>query len=353
MVRVVAMTVPLHLFGQRADDLAEALAERGVEASEAELRRVLGHLVSEGRPSLDGMKRPVRRALRRALGEQTSWARLEVVERVEDEADGFVKYLFRSPDGGLSEAVRIPLEQPGRFTVCLSSQVGCAMRCAFCATGELGLARHLAPWEMVAAFCTVRDEAPGRVSGAVFMGQGEPLHNYDGVIAAAQVLSDPVGGRVAADAITISTVGLVPQIRRYNREGHPYRLIVSLTSALPDRRRRLLPVAGRFDLEDLADALRERRGLGRVTVAWVLLGGVNHDPAEVEALRALLGDVPLRVNLIDVNGEVGGFRRASDAERDQFFDRLQVLGVPVVRRYSGGKNRNAACGMLANARARG
>lgn len=340
-----------HVLALLPEQLVAHAVEQGVALTLSEARRIL--VDAHALPGQQRRRNPVARTTREAVERLVHRDAVEVVEVITDPSDGFVKYLLRGAGGDIFEAVRIPLHAPGRFSVCLSSQVGCAMACAFCATGRLGFGRHLHAWEMVAAFERIRDEAPGRVTGAVFQGQGEPLHNYDGVIAAAQVLSDPVGGRISADAITISTVGLVPQIRRYNREGHPYRLIVSLTSALPDRRRRLLPVAGRFALEDLADALRERRGLGRVTVAWVLLGGVNHDAAEVEALQALLGDIPLRVNLIDVNGDVGGFRRASDPERDGFFDRLQVLGVPVVRRYSGGRNRNAACGMLANARGRG
>jgi 23S rRNA (adenine2503-C2)-methyltransferase len=338
-----------HLFGLRASEVVAHLETSGVRASEAEARRVLAHVVSGGRDDL-ALARPVRRELAGAIDRLFDRAPLEVVDRVTDPSDGFVKYLFRSPDGALSEAVRIPLHRPGRFTVCLSSQVGCAMRCDFCATGRLGLTRHLQAWEMIAAFRAVRSEAPGRVSGAVFQGQGEPFHNYDEVIRAASILCDPCGGRVAAEAITISTVGLVPQIHRYAREGHRFRLIVSLTSALAERRRRLLPVAGRFSLEEVADALRELAASTgkRVTVAWVLMGGVNHDAEEVERLRALLEGVPLRLNLIDVNdARSDGYRRASDEERDAFLDQLQALAIPIVRRYSGGQQRHAACGMLA------
>lgn len=338
-----------HLFGLRAAELVAHLARSGVGATEGEARRVLAHVVSLGREDLE-LSRPVRRELRAAIDACFERRGLEVVERVTDPDDGFVKYLFRSPDGALTEAVRIPLHKPGCFTVCLSSQVGCAMRCDFCATGRLGLSRNLEAWEMVAAFRAVRDEAPGRVTGAVFQGQGEPFHNYDEVIRAASILCDPCGGRISAPAITISTVGLVPQIRRYAREGHRFRLIVSLTSAVPDRRRRLLPVAGRFATEELAEALREYAESSgkRVTVAWVLMGGVNHDAEELAGLRELLREVPLRLNLIDVNdARPDGYRRATEGELRAFADDLQELRVPIIRRYSGGRNRHAACGMLA------
>jgi len=338
-----------HLFDLSAGEFVEHLAAEGVSATEAEARRVLAHVVSRRRDDL-ALSKPIRKEVTTAIDRCFERAPLEIVERVTDPDDAFVKYLFRSPDGALSEAVRIPLHKPGCFSVCLSSQVGCAMQCDFCATGRLGLRRHLAAWEMVAAFRAVAAEAPGRVTGAVFQGQGEPFHNYDEAIRAASILCDPCGGRVGAEAISISTVGLVPQIRRYTREGHRFRLIVSLTSAVAERRRRLLPVAGRFSIEDLAAALRERaEATGkRVTVAWVLMGGVNHDEEEIAHLRELLRDVPLRLNLIDVNdAREDGYRRASDEERGAFVDGLSRLHVPIVRRYSGGRKSHAACGMLA------
>jgi 23S rRNA (adenine2503-C2)-methyltransferase len=338
-----------HLLGLRPADLAAVFAAHGVAAREDEVRRLLAGVFADPRAPRSE-RRPVARRLHAALAALTDPERLEVLERATDPSDGFVKYLFRSPDGALSEAVRIPLHRPGAFSVCLSSQVGCAMGCAFCATGRLGFTRNLAAWEMVAAFLAVRDEAPGRVTGAVFQGQGEPLANYEQVIQAARVLSDPCGAKVAAKAITVSTVGLVPQIRRYTAEGHPYRLIVSLASAVPEKRARLLPVAGRVPLGELAAALREHaaRTPGRLTVGWVLMSGVNSGPDEAAALKALLGDLPLRLNLIDVNDpREGGFRRASDEERHAFMDLVQVLEAPVVRRYSGGVATHAACGMLA------
>ena len=327
------------------EDIAACLP--GIREDEA--RRVLAHAFWPAEEE----KRPLSKALRARVRERFESPRLEIVERVTDPGDGFVKYLFRSADGALHEAVRIPLEKPGAFTVCLSSQVGCAMRCGFCATGRLGLSRNLEAAEMVAALLAVRDECEGRITGVAFMGQGEPLQNYDAVIGAARALSHPCGGRIAAESITISTVGLVPQIRRFARERHPYKLIVSLTSALAERRASLLPIAGeRWSIEELADAVREygEAARTRVTIAWVLMGGVNHGADEVEALRRFqaLARVPLRLNLIDVNDS--NYRRATDDERNAFVDALQVLRIPIVRRYSGGRSRHAACGMLAGVR---
>jgi 23S rRNA (adenine2503-C2)-methyltransferase len=342
----------VNLFGLLPDDLAAQLRARGVEVRDAEARRIVAHAVARGRDGFPS-SRPVPRAVEEGVRRFIDRRRLEVVERATDPADGFVKYLFRLHNGLFVEAVRIPLEAAGRFTVCVSTQAGCAMGCDFCATGRLGLARHLEAWEIVAQFLAVRDEAPGEVTGAVFQGQGEPLHNYDAVVRAAEILAHPCGGRIAAKAITISTVGLVPAIHRLARERRPYRLIVSMTSAIDARRRALLPVAGAWPAAELAEAVRtyQRAAGGRVTIAWVVLGGINTGADEVEALRALFAGVPLRLNLIDVNdARPNGYQRATAAELGAFRDALRTLGIPVVRRYSGGAARHAACGMLAATR---
>ena len=227
------------------------------------------------------------------------------------------------------------------------------MGCAFCATGRLGLARNLAASEIVGSFLTVRDEAPGRVTGAVFMGQGDPLANVEAAIQAARVLCDPCGGRISAQAISLSTIGPASRIRRYTREGHPYRLIVSMGSFLAGRRARLLPVVGREPPSVVADALREHAAAtrDRVTVAWVLIDGVNCDDAEVDALVGLLDGCPLRVNLIEVNDpRPDGFRPPPLERLNAIRRRLCDQGIPVIRRYSGGVAAHAACGMLASCR---
>lgn len=341
-----------HLLGLLPDDLAAYLRANGVEIRDAEARRIVAHAIAHGRDGFP-QARPVPRSVEQAVEALIDRRKLEIVERATDPNDGFVKYLFRLHDGALAEAVRIPLEVPGRFTVCLSSQAGCAMACDFCATGRMGLVRSLEAWEIVAQFVAVRAEAPGAVTGAVFQGQGEPLHNYANVLRAAEILQHPCGGRINAKAITISTVGLVPMIHRYAREGRPYRLIVSLTSAIDERRRALVPAAAAWPVRELADAVRtyQRAAGGRVTIAWVVLGGINTGRDEVDALRTLFDGVPLRLNLIDVNdARPGGYKRADETELAAFRDELRTLGIPVVRRYSGGAATNAACGMLAASR---
>jgi 23S rRNA (adenine2503-C2)-methyltransferase len=339
----------LHLRGETAETLAGAFPELPLPVA----RRVLHRVVGQDRDDLEGV-RGLSKLAARALAERGRLDRLEVVDRRRSALDRFVKYLFRARDGLVFETVRIPLEKP-RFSVCLSSQVGCALGCTFCETGRIGFLRNLEPWEMVEQVLTVRRESPERpVTGAVFQGQGEPLANYDNVIRAARILRDPAGPRIGSDRITISTVGLLPQIERYTDEGHPYRLILSLTSAFSAKRARLLPITERYDVPALAAAMcrhAERRG-GVVNLAWVLIAGFNTGDDEADELRRLFAGVPLRVSVIDVNDPRGENRRATDEERGRFLSALSRNRIGFVRRYSGGPDIDAACGMLAS-KARG
>lgn len=342
----------VNLLGWTPATLAAEAQARGVALPLGEARRIQAHLIAEGQSDLDTMARPISKARRAALADHFCWDRPQVIEEIPDPSDDSTRVLFRAADGALFEAVRIGLEKPDHFTACLSSQAGCAMGCDFCATGRLGLARHLSSAEIVGAFCALRDRAPGRVSGAVFMGQGEPFHNYDAVMQAAAVLNHPCGGRIDRKSITLSTVGLVPQLRAYAASGARYKLIVSLTSALPEKRRALLPIASKWSLEELADALRTLQDAGHgLTLAWVLMGGVNDGADEVAALARALDGLRVRINVIDVNdSRPDGYRRATPAEREAFIDALAAHNLPFTLRYSVGRATDSACGMLASRR---
>jgi 23S rRNA (adenine2503-C2)-methyltransferase len=334
-----------HLRGETPETLAAAFPALPLPVA----RRVLHRVVGEDRDDLDGV-RGLSKALAAELRTRGRLDRLFVVDRRRSAVDPFVKYLFRSGDGRVFEAVRIPLEKP-RFSVCLSTQVGCALGCTFCETGRLGFLRNLEPWEMVEQVLTVRRESPERpVTGAVFQGQGEPFQNYDNVLRAARVLRDPSGPRIGSDRITISTVGLLPLIERYTAEGHPYRLILSLTSAFSEKRERLVPVTARYGVPELAAAMRRHAAVrgGPVHLAWVLISGFNTGPEEARELARLFRGKAVRLSVIDVNDPTGRFARASDGERGRFLSALADHGIGFVRRYSGGPDIDAACGMLAS-----
>jgi len=179
---------------------------------------------------------------------------------------------------------------------------------------------------------------------------GEPLLNYDAVMTAIQILSEPCGMAIAAKAITVCTVGIIPGIRRFTAERQRARLIVSLTSADPLQRRELLPVEKRNPTPDLIQALREYHAVSgqRVTLAWTMISGVNVGEGDAQRLAELTRGLPIKLDLIDVNDPTGRFRPPSRAELDAFRDALRArLAMPVARRYSGGQDIHGACGMLA------
>ncbi|HET9555280.1 MAG TPA: radical SAM protein [Anaeromyxobacteraceae bacterium] len=337
----------LHLAGQDSRALA---ARAGIALDDA--RRILGAVVGRGEPLRRA--RNVRREVLDRVEALATPGALAELERV-DAADGFRKYLLAAPDGARLETVRIPLFDT-HHVACLSSQAGCAMGCAFCATGRLGLGRSLAAWEMVAQVLHVRADSSRPLTGVVFMGQGEPFANYDAVLDAAYALCDPSGARIDGRRISISTVGVVPMIRRYTAEGHKFRLCVSLNAALPEKRRALMPVEKAWPLEELVDAVREHAAArGRVTLEYVMMAGVNTGEEDAAALGRLLAGIPVRLNPIAVNDATGRFRPPTEPEWNAFRDLLarHLPGQPIVRRYSGGQDRHAACGMLASRRAAG
>ncbi|WP_435009456.1 23S rRNA (adenine(2503)-C(2))-methyltransferase RlmN [Tundrisphaera lichenicola] len=279
--------------------------------------------------------------------------RLILDDSISSKVDGFRKLRFRTLDGLSVETVLIPLHKEGAVSVCLSSQVGCSMGCTFCATARMPSRRSLATWEIIDQWVQARDLARldgRRVTGAVFMGMGEPFLNYDRVIAAAELLRCSYGGSIGAAKMTISTVGLVPEIDRYTREGHRYRLSISLGAATDAKRSRLVPVASRWPIAEVMAAARrhsaDRRD--RVMLSYVCISGENVGEDDARALGEAIGDTPVRLDLIDVTDPAGRFLPPDDEEMRRFRDALtRHVGQPVVRRYSGGKDIQAACGTLA------
>jgi 23S rRNA (adenine2503-C2)-methyltransferase len=213
--------------------------------------------------------------------------------------------------------------------------------------------RNLATWEIVDQWMQAREivRAQGRsVTGIVFMGMGEPFLNYDRVLAAAELMRCPAGGAIAGKAITISTVGLVPEIERFTREARRFRLSISLGSAIDAKRRELFPIASRTPAADVMDAARRYQASkgGRVMLSYVCVSGFNCDEEDAIALGRLIGSTPVRLSLIEVTDPTGRFRRPGDDELRGFRDALtRHLGQPVHRRYSGGADIDGACGTLA------
>src|SRR5262249_2810947 len=189
----------------------------------------------------------------------------------------------------------------------IPSEAGGALGWVFCATGRMGFQRNLAAWEIVEQLRVVREEAQRPVRGVVFMGMGEPLLNYDNVVKAARIMSDPSGMSVSGRAITISTAGVVPAIRRFTHDRLPFRLAVSLTAATWQKRRSLMPVENTWPIEELIAAVREHAEVTRerVMIEYVAISGVNCSTDDAARLAELLAGIPIRFNIIEVNDASG------------------------------------------------
>jgi 23S rRNA (adenine2503-C2)-methyltransferase len=263
--------------------------------------------------------------------------------------DGTEKFLFKLHDGRPVETVLIPDDD--RRTLCISSQSGCALACSFCATGTLGLLRDLTAGEIVGQLMFVRDKyGDDAFTNVVFMGMGEPLHNYDTVLEAIGIMTNPLGLKISARRITVSTSGITPKIKKLADSGSKARLALSLHAATQSKRAKIMPVAETFGLEKLMEAIRyyAETTEQRVTFEYILFDGFNDTLDDVMALAALVRGIPCKINILAYN-EVPGlpFKRPSDEKVDWFGRMLYPRTPAVTVRKSRGRDIDAACGQLA------
>ncbi len=304
--------------------------------------------------ALSTFSKPLREACTNAI----PWDALTLVREQEADNGETIKALLACEDGKKIEAV-LMRHQDERNTACLSSQVGCAMGCTFCATGTMGWIRHLTRDEIVeqALFYARRLREQGdRVTNIVFMGMGEPFHNYDEVMGAVRLLNDPQGMNIGARHISISTCGVVPGILRFADEGLQVNLAISLHSAIDEVRSKMMPVNRAFPLAKLMDAVRiyMEKTNRKVMFEYLLLSGINDRPEDARALKKLFGDNVrlVHVNLIKYhNTQV--FEGTSKDRRVAFLDELHELGIPATHRITFGEDIDAACGQLAVKEAQG
>lgn len=274
----------------------------------------------------------------------------DVVDEIRS-TDGLTrKFLLRLRDGQTIETVLMGYD--GRHTVCVSTQAGCAMGCIFCATGQMGFVRHLRPGEIVAQVLHARRvlrsiDPTRRLRNMVLMGMGEPLHNYDSVLAALASISDVRGIGIGPSKIAISTVGVVPAILRLAAEAQPYRLAVSLHGSTEEERAALVPASKRWSLAMLIDACRQYGTLTgkRIFFEWTLIAGKNDSPETAHRLAELLAGIDAHINLIPLN-PTGGFAGTESATGHQFQQILQAAGFPCTFRQRRGIDVAAGCGML-------
>jgi 23S rRNA (adenine2503-C2)-methyltransferase len=269
------------------------------------------------------------------------------VAAVKRSVDGTVKLLLRLTDGREIESVIIPT--PERTTLCISSQAGCAMKCAFCATARMGLERNLSAGEMVAQVITASRylEAGQHLTNYVFMGMGEPLGNYPRLLRALTIMTAPWGMGISPRRITVSTVGLVPMIEKLMADTQVH-LAVSLTATTNELRNRLAPINRRYPLEQLLECCR-RLDLGRrrITFEYVMLAGVNDSPADAARLAKLMAPLRAKVNLLLFNPFPGAeFTPSSRQAVERFQAHLSKANLTATIRESRGQDIAAACGQL-------
>jgi len=332
------------------DDLARAANIDIVDA-----RRIVS-LVHRRGPLPERAPATIRRRALDAVRAIGAVGQLEIAFVAPSRVDPFVKYALRGPDGAVFETVRIPLERHGRVSVCVSSQVGCALACAFCATGRMGLVRNLEAWEIVEQVRHVRADLPPalRVHGVVFQGMGEPLANLDRVIAAIRVLNEPAAQAIDSRNVTVCTAGIPAGILRLARELPSVRLGVSLGAVGKGQRRALMPIDGAHPLEEVLAAAGEHAKVTRMApmLAYTLLNGENDRDEDAVALADLAvaftekHGISPRLSLIPYNA-IGGDAFSRSERLDAFRAVLRERRVGTIVRYSGGGDVGAACGQLA------
>jgi len=312
------------------------------------------------------------KSLREKLAEQVTFSPFKV-KIYQDSSDGFTrKTLFELPDKNLIEAVLMrygdPADNPqitasapnsesrgakNRRTLCISTQAGCAMGCVFCATGQMGFKRNLSSGEIVAQvmyYARMLKDVNESVTNIVFMGMGEPFHNYDNTMSAIDCLNDAEGFNFGARRFTISTVGLVPQIMRFADERRQVNLAISLHAADDDERLQIMPVNKKHKIKDVIDACRyyvDQTGR-RVTFEWALISGVNDTPEVAKKLASKLKGLMCHVNAIPLNPTAGYEGKATDRQRAILFkETLEQAGIPCTIRMRRGIDIQAGCGQLA------
>ena len=329
-------------------DLAEleaALDARGHPRFHA--RQILSWIYARGVVDFEKMT-DLSRSLRADLAEHFRVSTPAVLAR-ERSADGTEKFLLGLEDGRRIESVFIP-DTPSQ-TFCISTQVGCAMKCGFCLTGKMGLVRNLSAGEIAGQVRVLAAELGLRRTkfNIVLMGMGEPLHNYDNTMKALRILNDEHGLAVSPKRVTLSTVGVLPALDRLAREPLMPNLAISLHATTEDQRDALVPVNRRYGLEDILAAARRfpARRRNRITFEYVLLRGVNDTPEDARRLVRLLGNIRCKVNLIPLNEAAGiTFERPPDERVDMFAKILAGSGLTVSVRKSRGRDIRAACGQL-------
>ena len=341
------------LSGYTRAELATALAELG-ECRSFRATQVMEWIWEKRATSFEQMSN-LPPALRAELAKRYTLRPLTIVRRSQSGAGSTRKLLCQMQDGELVEMVLIPAAEgsagtrSSRLTLCVSSQVGCAFGCKFCASGLHGFKRNLSTGEIIGQIFAAEHESGQRVDNLVFMGMGEPLANTDHLLPALRLITDRQALGLSPRHITISTSGNVPGLNKLIASGIPVRLAVSLHGATDDVRSRIMPVNRRWPLAELIPALETWQANSKhmLTFEYILISGVNDAPQHAQALSALAKKLHAKVNLIPYNPVQGlEWRRPTETACRAFRRTLLTLHIPTTMRYEKGADINAACGQL-------
>ena len=333
----------INLKGMTVSEIRNFTDKLGIESYRA--RQIFQWIYNKNVISFNEMTN-LSKLLREKLAARSEISTLEILRVNRSSKSGTIKFLFGLPDGEAIESVYMP--EGGRRTVCVSSQVGCALNCRFCQTGKMGLKRNLEVWEIVDQVLAIERELNVDITNVVLMGMGEPFHNYENVLRAAELFSHPEGLAIAQRKVTISTSGLVPAIRRFTRENRRFKLAISLNATTDSVRNYLMPINKKYPISELLSAVREysNASRNRVTFEYVLISGQNDSVEDAHRLRKLLGGIRCKINLIPYNPAIPQFKAPDENVIDAFIQELLDLHAPVTVRRSNGDDIDAACGQL-------
>ena len=328
----------------------EELQTLCIKAGESKFRggQLFEWLYRHGISSFDSMSN-INKSFREHLNEHFILHTLTVENSLPSKEDKSVKILFRTQDDHFIETVS--MAENNRHTVCLSSQAGCVLDCHFCATGELGLKRNLSTGEIVDQLIYVRENTDQPITNVVFMGMGEPFHNYDNVLNASDIFHSPKGFNLASTRITISTAGLLPQINKYIKEKRRYKLAISLNASNDKVRTKIMPINKKWSINDLIKSGKEYSNQKKrlIMFEYVLLKGINDSEEDALELARLLQGIPCKINLIPYNEIEGKYQRPDEATITKFSEILHNYRdeYRVLVRWSKGQDIAAGCGQLA------
>lgn len=331
------------LVGLNLTELEQLMVELGESRFRAD--QLLDWIYKKRVSSFDDMTN-ISKAFRNKLKENFSIGTVSLEKLISSQDNFTHKFLFRLTDGLCIESVF--MIENKRRTVCLSSQVGCALNCDFCATGKMGFKRNLEVAEIVDQLLFISRYFHEEVTNVVVMGMGEPFLNYENVLNACDIISNDRCFAIGKRKITISTSGIIPAIKRFADEDRKYKLAISLNSADNDIRSRLMPVNNKYPVRELMNAVRYyfNKTKRRVTFEYVLIRGLNDRRMDAEALQKLIHDLPCKINIIPYNETDENYRQSAENVIDDFIQPFLNMNAVISVRRSKGVDINAACGQL-------